>query len=73
MLTHYWNNKDIVTLIFETFNYRMTSMNGDKWYKNNNEFPYEIKFVEDKINQQLMKDFTGKPKIVLCISVFYQN
>lgn len=27
---------------------------------NNNDFPYEIKFVDKKINDQLLKDFTGE-------------
>lgn len=60
----------IVTLIFDTFNSRMTSTNGEKYCQNNNEFPYEIKFVEDKINQQLMKDFTGKPNFFLYVLLY---
>lgn len=27
---------------------------------NNNPFPYEIKFVDKEINDQLLKDFTGE-------------
>lgn len=32
---------------------------SDEAMFNNNDFPYEIKFVDKKINDQLLKDFTG--------------